>query len=251
MAKSGVDSSVILPVSTDPRQVESINSWASELINIRRDGSDSDIPPIIGFGTIHPKFDGYREEIQRMKELGIKGVKFQPFFQKFYPDDEKMFPIYEELIKAGMIIMFHAGDEINPAEIIYSTPERLARVLEAMESLLDECNHYIINDHDDPSQNPAKIVSAHLGGYMLWDRVEKHLLGKRLYFDASYVFGHIDNCRAGRIIKTHGAKKILFGSDFPFALAKNDINAIMNLDLTKEEKEDILGINTLRLLGLR
>ncbi len=250
MAESGVDVSVIQPVSTDPRQVESINTWSSGLIKIKREDSDINIPPIIGFGTIHPNFEGYREEIPRMKELGIKGVKFQPFFQKFYPDDEKMFPVYEELIKAGMIIMFHAGDEINPAKIVYSTPQRLARVLDAMKSLFDEYDHRVINNPNDTSQNPAKFAAAHLGGYMVWDDVEEHLLGRELYLDSSYVFGHINTAYGEQIIKTHGTNKILFGSDFPFALAKKDINAIMNLDLTDEEKSDILGRNAMRLLGL-
>jgi predicted TIM-barrel fold metal-dependent hydrolase len=250
MAESGVDVSIIQPVSTDPRQVVSINTWSSELVRVKIENTNINVPPIIGFGTIHPKFEGYREEIYRMKELGIKGVKFQPFFQKFYPDDESMFPVYEELIKAGIIIMFHAGDEINPAEIVYSTPERLARVLDAMQSLIDECNYRIVDNSKKPSQNPAKIVVAHLGGYMLWDRVEKHLLGRDIYFDASYIFGHLDTNRAEQIIKAHGTDKILFGSDFPFALAKNDINAIMQLDLTSEEKENIFSKNTLRLLGL-
>ncbi|HGJ66885.1 TPA: amidohydrolase [bacterium] len=251
MAESGVDVSIIQPVSTDPRQVESINTWSSELIKIKRENTELNVPNIIGFGTIHPNFDGYRDEILRMKELGIKGVKFQPFFQKFYPDDEKMFPVYEELIKAGMIIMFHAGDEINPAEIVYSTPQRLSRVLDAMKSLFDEYKHYVINDPNDSSKNPAKFVAAHLGGYMVWDDVEEYLLERELYFDASYVFGHINATYAEQIIKSHGTKKILFGSDFPFSLAKKDINAIMKLNLTSEEKEDIFSRNTLNLLGIK
>lgn len=243
MKEFGVDVSIIQSVSTDPRQVVSINTWASEISKIEREDGNIKIPPIIGFGTIHPKFEGYREEIPRMKELGIKGVKFQPFFQKFYPDDENMFPIYEELIKAGMVIMFHAGDEINPAEIVYSTPERLARVLDTMQSLINECNHRTMN-------GSAKIVAAHLGGYMLWDRVEKHLLGRELFLDVSYIFGHLDLKRAEKMMKAHGTDKILFGSDFPFALAKDDIKAIMQLDLNDEERENIFGKNALGLLGL-
>ncbi len=98
----GIDVSVVQPVSTDPKQVISINTWIATFN--KAEEKESSLKPIIGFGTIHPRFEGYHEEIHRMKELGIKGVKFQPSFQEFYPDDEKMFPIYEELIKANMII---------------------------------------------------------------------------------------------------------------------------------------------------
>ncbi len=240
MGESGVDISVVLAVSTASRQVVSINTWVSSLYQL----GDA----LIGFGTIHPQFEGYRDEIQRMKELGIKGVKFQPSFQEFYPDDERMFPVYEELIKAGLIILFHAGDEIKPVEKIYSTPERLARMFDAMQGE--------INSHDyrvrtgDEQRNTAKIVIAHLGGYRMWDQVQEHLLGRDLYFGTSYVFGHLDSTRAARMIRSHGIDRVLFGSDFPFSQQQKDIQAILDLDITQEEKESILGSNASLLLGL-
>ncbi|MFC1712764.1 amidohydrolase family protein [Candidatus Poribacteria bacterium] len=244
MAASGVDLSVILAVSTAPRQVVSINTWIANLTQI---STDTARPRVMGFGTVHPKFEGYRDEIQRMKELGIKGVKFQPDFQKFCPDDERMFPIYEELIKAGLIILFHSGHEIGPADVIYSTPQRLARVLDAMQSEIRNYN-YRVQIEGHPS-GPVKFIAAHLGGYRMWDEVEEHLAGRDLYFDASYVFGHIDPARVVRIIRCHGSDRILFGSDFPFAQQGEDVHAVLLLDMDQEEKEKILGRNALRLLG--
>jgi len=238
MQNTGIDVSVIQPVSTDPRQVVSINTWSSGLSQ----NNDS----LIGFGTIHPKFEDYHDEIQRMKELGIKGIKFQPSFQEFFPDDEKMFPVYEELIKAGMVIMFHAGDEIRPASVVYATPKRLARVLDTMHSLINDCKNYVVND----SENTAKIVAAHLGGYQMWDQVEEYLLGREIYLDISYLFGHLDMQRIMRMIRSHGIKKILFGSDFPFTQPKEEIKTIRQLALTDEEREEIFSKNALKLLDL-
>lgn len=236
MKKTNVDISVIQPVSTDPRQVVSINTWSASLNKICKS--------LIGFGTMHPKFDGYYDEIQRMKELGIKGIKFQPSFQQFYPDDERMFPIYEAIIRAGMIMMFHAGDEIKPAKIVYSTPIRLARVLDAMKNVMDDCGYYVING----SKKTAKFVAAHLGSYMMWDQVEECLLGRELYFDVSYTFGHLDSERILQIIKGHGIERVLFGSDFPFSSPDSDMEYINRLDLTDEEKDMILSGNALKLL---
>jgi predicted TIM-barrel fold metal-dependent hydrolase len=245
MAASGVDLSVILAVSTTPRQVVSINTWIANLPQIRTGAAKH---PLMGFGTIHPGFECYRDEIQRMKELGIKGVKFQPTFQQFYPDDERMFPVYEELIKAGLIILFHAGDEIKPVDVIYSTPQRLARVLDTMQNEINT-HSYRVQIDGSPS-GPAKFVAAHLGGYRAWGEVAEHLLGRDLYFDASYVFGHIDPIRIAQIIRSHGSDKILFGSDFPFAQQGKDVEAVLQLGITQEEKERILGGNASRLLGL-
>jgi predicted TIM-barrel fold metal-dependent hydrolase len=244
MRGSGVDISVVLAVSTASRQVVSINTWVSSLYQL----GDASPNPLIGFGTIHPQFEGYHDEIQRMKELGIKGVKFQPSFQEFYPDDERMFPVYEELIKAGLIILFHAGDEIKPVENIYSTPERLAGMFDAMQGEIDSHDYRVHTGNEQRST--AKIVIAHMGGYRMWDQVEDHLLGRDLYFGTSYVFGHLDSTRAARMIRSHGIDRILFGSDFPFSQQQKDIQPILELDITREEKESILGGNASLLLGL-
>lgn len=239
----GIDVSVVQPVSTDPKQVISINTWIATLN--KPEEKENSLKSIIGFGTIHPKFDAYHDEIQRMKELGIKGVKFQPNFQEFYPDDEKMFPIYEELIKANIIIFFHAGDEIRPADVIYSTPKRLARMLDAMKSTMD-CYDYRVKDPNS-NEYPYKIVAAHLGGYRMWNDVEKYLVGREIYFDLSYVFGHIELSRATKIMQSHGLNKILYGSDFPFARQEEDIDVVRSLDISQEDKDNILSGNFLRL----
>lgn len=246
MAQSGVDVSVIQSVSTEPRQVISINTWVSSLPQILKETDGASERRVIGFGTIHPKFEGYREEIQRMKELGIKGVKFQPSFQEFYPDDEKMFPVYEEIIEAGLIILFHAGDEIRPAQVIYSTPQRLARLLDVMQDVISEHNYRTAIGN----QPAIKFIAAHLGGYKLWDDVEKYLLGRDIYLDASYVLGYMDTDRAIRIMRSHGMERILFGSDFPFADQRESVQKILQLDITSEEKGKILGINAAQLLML-
>jgi hypothetical protein len=246
MEGSGVDTSVVLAVSTAARQVVSINDWISGFS--QKDNKAEDLPRIIGFGTIHPEFEGYKDEIHRMKELGIKGVKFQPSFQKFHPDDEGVFPIYEELIKAGIIILFHAGDEIKPASHIYSTPERLARMLDAMQRDID--NYGYRAKIDGKPTGTEKIVIAHLGGYKMWDQVEEHLVGRDIFFGTSYVFGHLDTAGALRIMRSHGLDKMLFGSDFPFAQPKEDIQAISELDISKEEKDKIFWKNAAHLLEL-
>ena len=198
--------------------------------------------PLIGFGTIHPEFTGYGDEIARMKALGITGVKFQPSFQEFYPDDERMFPVYEELIKADMTILFHAGDEITPAKIVYATPQRIARMLDAMQSEIARYDYY--------SHGTTKIIAAHLGGYKMWDQVEEYLVGRNLFFDASYVFGHLQTERAINMMRSHGMSRILFGSDSPFGSQEKDIEAIERSEMTHEEKEMVFSQNAIRLLDL-
>lgn len=246
MTRSGIEISVILNVSTDPKQVISINNWADEINKLgkARPIGSKGFPSLMGFGTIHPQFSDYRAEIQRMKELGIKGVKFQPSFQKFYPDDDKMFPIYEELIKSGIIIFFHAGNEIKPVDMVFSTPRRLARVLDVLEDVIEEHNYRIISD----TSWTSKIVAAHLGGYMMWDEVEEFLVKKPIFLDISYSLGHISDEQAMKIINSHGVDRILFGSDSPFGSQRQTLDMISKLPLTKEQLQKIMCENAIKLL---
>jgi len=120
-------------------------------------------------------------------------------------------------------------------------------VLDVMHDLINDCNYYV---ETGSSQKSAKIVAAHLGGYQFWDQVEEYLLGREIYFDISYLFGHLDTQRIMKIIRSHGIKKILFGSDFPFDRPKRDIEIILQLDLTEDEREKIFCRNALKLLTL-
>ena len=53
-----------------------------------------------------------------------------------------------------------------------------------------------------------------------------------------------------KIIRKHGAERILFGSDYPWHLPSQEISLIRSLDISEEEKEMILGENAARLLGI-
>ncbi len=91
MDSSSISFSIIQPVSTSILQVEVLNSWLIDTIR--------DYPDKIGaFGTIFPGYKDFQEELSRIKEGGLKGVKFHPNFQGFYPDDEKMDGIYRRLL---------------------------------------------------------------------------------------------------------------------------------------------------------
>ena len=53
-----------------------------------------------------------------------------------------------------------------------------------------------------------------------------------------------------RIVKNHGADKILFGSDSPWSKASKEIEILRSLPLDENKKEQILSLNAKRLLGL-
>jgi predicted TIM-barrel fold metal-dependent hydrolase len=220
MKANGITCSVLLNIATKPSQTEKVNSWAAQ---VQKDN-------IISFGSIHPLYDNWKNELRRIKELGIKGIKFHPEYQEFYVDDEVLFPIYELAFELGLVIAFHAGEDLGFDPPFRCTPERL-------DSLI---RHF----------KGGKIIAAHMGGYNYWDEVEKHLTGKDIYFDTSYAIGIMDNEQAKRMIRNHGYKKILFGTDSPWRDQGWSTQSVKELCLEPEIEEAIFYKNAMELLGL-
>lgn len=129
-----------------------------------------------------------------------------------------------------MIILFHSGNDLSYSEPFRCTPARLKKIMDLFPG--------------------APIIAAHMGGYRLWDEVEEILVGRDIYFDTAFSLKELGKERSLKIIKEHGAKKVLLGSDSPWESAATDIEFIKSLDLTNKEKSDILGGNAMRLLGL-
>src|SRR5438309_9492135 len=64
----------------------------------------------IGFGSVDPlKGDRAVEELDRIAEMGLKGVKLHPSLQAFAPNEEKHWPLYERCQELGLIVLFHTG----------------------------------------------------------------------------------------------------------------------------------------------
>ncbi len=220
MVNAKVDISVVHPIATKAMQTKIINDWAIQI-----DSTD-----VICFGTIHHEYKEWKNEIIRLKNNEISGVKFHPDYQNFWVDDKKMYPIYEFLAELDLIAMFHCGEDIAYPDEIKCPPSRLAHVLDDIPNL--------------------RIVGAHMGGHKMFDEVYDVLCGKDIYLDTSFTHYLIGSSGMEKIIKKHGVDKILFGTDSPWDDVQKAINMIQNLNLSNEDKEMILSKNAQRLLDI-
>lgn len=215
----GTDRAVLLPIATKPSQQRIINDWAASVQGDR----------LYCFGTVHPGAEDALDELERVRSLGLRGVKLHPDYQDFFADEERIFPIYRKCAELGLPVILHAGLDAVSMGSVHCTPQMSARVLDAVPEMT--------------------LILAHMGGNELWDDVEKYLVGRDVYFDTAFVDGNISDEQALRIIRNHGADKILLASDCPWHPSSAEIGMIDRLGLTEEERGMICSGNALRLLG--
>ncbi len=220
MVDCGVDISVVLNIATNEHQQKSVNDFAKE---IDRDEN------IIAFGSVFPFAEDAFEQLEYIKELGLKGVKLHPDYQGFFVDDEKMKPIYKKISQLGFITVFHAGNDYGFAPPYCATPERIERALKWFDS---------------------PVIAAHWGGINCNEGVLEHLCSKDIYFDTSFGYSMMPRYYAQKIIEKHGTDKILFGTDTPWHTPEMELTLLNNLGLSERDMEKIKSKNAKKLLKI-
>ncbi len=226
MKRSGVQISVVQPVATKPEQFDNIQNYAASING--RDG-------IISFGGIHPDTEHVEACMDRVKELGLAGIKLHPDYQRTYADDDRYAAIVSAALDRDLIVLFHAGQDIGIPEPVHGTPQHFLNLSRKIK--LEQ-------------RTGARVILAHTGSFRYWDQVEQLLVGKNFYMDISFSLPYITEEQLVRIIRRHGAGRILFGTDSPWADQKDYAAAVEALPLTREEREAVMWKNAARLLKL-
>ena len=218
--EAGIDCSVVLPIATKPSQFRTINDFASRYLE----------GEIISFGSVHPASPDYKAELKEIQAMGMKGIKLHPDYQDMYFNDIRYKRVVSYAAELDLIISVHAGLDPKCPDDIHCTPQMAAEIVDEV--------------------RPKKLVLAHLGGNRQWDDVERLLAGKDVYFDTGVIFESMDTEQFLRVVKKHGSKRILFGTDSPWAGQKRFVDIMRKMPVSEEEREDMLYKNGKRLLGL-
>lgn len=222
MEKANIDLSVVLSIATNEAQQQSVNDFAKEI---------NETEGFVGFGSVFPLGKSAIFELERIKAMGLKGVKLHPDYQGFFADDEKLKPIYKKISELGLITVFHAGADFGFAPPYCATPERLERALSWFES---------------------PVVAAHFGGLFCYEGVLEKLCGKEnLYIDTAFSYSMLPRYYALKIIEKQGTDKVLFGTDSPWHTAEMELRLLENLGLNTDELEQIKYKNALKLLEIK
>ena len=79
MEEADISLSVVQPVVSRPETQTDVNRFAREIVRTN----------LISFGGLHPDCPHVLEEIEKLKDLHMAGVKFHPPFQKVHLEDGK------------------------------------------------------------------------------------------------------------------------------------------------------------------
>jgi uncharacterized protein len=195
---------------------------------------------LIPFASVDPARGAAAVRIARrlIDEYGVRGFKFHPSTQEFYPNDRMAYPLYEVIAESGLPALFHSGQTGVGAgqragggiRLKYSNPIHLDDVA------VDFPDMPIVIAHPSvPWQDEALAVAGHK------PQVYIDLSGwSPKYFPPQLV------THANSLLK----RKVLFGSDFPALPPDRWLADFAKLDIKDEVRPLILKENAVRLLGL-
>lgn len=196
---------------------------------------------LIPFASIDPARGrmGAREARRLIADHGIRGFKFHPTMQGFYPNDRTAYPLYEAIAEAGLPALFHTGQTGvgagmrggNGMRLKYSNPMHLDDVA------VDFPVMPIVLAHPSfPWQDEALAVATHKPNVWI------DLSGWRPKYFPPILVRYADTLLRDRV---------LFGSDWPIIAPEGWLEEFEALPIKPENRPGILKGNAARLLGLK
>jgi predicted TIM-barrel fold metal-dependent hydrolase len=204
------------------RDFENPNEWLKEQIkNDQR---------FIGFGTIDFAKDNIKEQVEKIRDFGFKGIKMHPAWQRFNVMCDKAQQVYTVAEELGLFVSFHTGIHWH------------------------RIKDYDIKLYDEVACTFPKLNFSmeHIGGYSyFYDAVGVLCNTGRVFAGFTSIFDwekhkywYLNEKQIHDVVHLIGAHRCIFGLDFPYGdveETKKAINFIKNMNITDKEKELILG----------
>jgi len=195
---------------------------------------------IIGFaGVADPKSEDSIAMLKKaVEELGLRGLKLHPDLHSFSPADPEIVPL------------IRCAADLDVPVLIHCYPGGMLR------------GYFNLNTPGHIDTLKRRVPEATIiVGHMAWPRyLDLITLGQipGVYVETSWGLTNIAELNGtaytSRLLRMIGIDNIVFGSDWCSAQIgmeqERQIRLIESLDLTKEEKDKILGGNMRRILNL-
>ena len=205
-------------------------------------------PNLVGFGTVDFDKNNLKDQVKKIKDLGLYGIKIHPAAQEVRIDSPQLFEVYEEAEKQGLFISFHTGLHWH-------------RISDYQMLLFDEVAYNFPK---------LRFSMEHIGGYSFF-REALLIMNNNSRSEIPHVYAgwtsiametdEMGNTRQGAwsltdddlctLVHQAGYKTSIFGLDTPYKgieQTQQAIERIKNLPITEEAKRGILGENLKRVL---
>ena len=195
---------------------------------------------LIPFASIDPAKGrrGVLAARRLIEEYGVRGFKFHPNLQAFYPNDHSVYPLYEEIAAAGLPVLFHTGHSGigsglpggGGIRLKYSNPMHVDDVAADFPTL-----PIVLAHPSFPWQDEAISVALHK---------------QQVYIDLSGWSPKYFPPQLVQYANTLLKERVLFGSDYPLITPDRWLADFEHVDIRPEVRPLILKQNAARLLGL-
>jgi predicted TIM-barrel fold metal-dependent hydrolase len=208
---------------------------SEEIADAAREHADVLIP----FASVDPARPDAVERARRLiAEHDVKGFKFHPNLQAFFPDERSVYPLYEVIAEAGLPALFHSGHSGigtglhggGGLRLKYSNPMCLDDVAADFPEL-----KIVLAHPSFPWQDEALSICLHKAN--VW--IDLSGWSPR-YFPPQLV----------QYANTQLREKVLFGSDFPLITPDRWLADFEQAPFRDEVRPLVLKQNAARLLGL-
>jgi hypothetical protein len=198
-----------------------------------------DFPDVFtGLGSVDPHKGGAVDEVAKIADLGLRGVKFHPQLQAFAPDDPVYWPVFAACQEHGLLALFHTGTSGIGARqpggqgirLDYGHPLKLDAVA---------------------AEHPAlDVVAAHFGWPWHMDLIAMALHKTNVYIDLSGWAPKRVPPEVIRELKGRLKDQFIWGSDYPFISPERCLAELDELDIPAGTLDTVLRANAARILGL-
>jgi uncharacterized protein len=195
---------------------------------------------LIPFASVDPARPDAVERARRLiADHGVRGFKFHPNIQAFFPNDRAAYPLYEVIAEAGLPALFHTGHSGigsgvpggGGLRLKYSNPIHVDDVAADFPEL-----PIVLAHPSFPWQDEAISIAMHK---------------PEVYIDLSGWSPKYFPPQLVRYANTLLKRQVLFGSDFPMITPDRWLRDFEQLDIDDEVRPLVLKENAARLLGLR
>ncbi|MHA2394005.1 MAG: amidohydrolase family protein [Promethearchaeota archaeon] len=206
-----------------------INEWVNDFC----DKHSKAIP----FGCAWPEDNDRLDYVRKIiEEYQFLGIKIQPLVQNFYPDDKRMYSIYDLILDHGKWICFHAGTA--PYRNKYVGYKNFIKFLEKYPDI--------------------NVIVSHMGAFeyrkflRLLDHHENMYLDTTMIFIPDNIFPERKSKQPKQEDLISYQDRILFGSDFPNIPYdyKLSTEGLLALNLPRSFYENVFFNNAKRIFNI-